>query len=103
MHIYNIFPDITRLLDDEVKPTIVVEICNASEKFCETVQCERIIVRDVDNYINSMREEAQKYIQLRPECQYLPIVVHVEGVAAAQPMGNEEERSTHLGNYFQKL
>ena len=90
--------DITQLLNDEVKPAIVVEICNASEKFCETVRYESATVGDVDNDINSMKEKARRYIQLRPECQYLPIVVHVEGVAAAEPAGNEEERAETAGN-----
>ena len=73
-----------------------MEIYNTSERFRNTVQCERAAVRDVDNYINILSEEAVKYIQPRPGCQDLRIIV--EGRAAAVPVGDHDEEG-NLGIY----
>ena len=95
IHFISYSLDINELLNAEIKPNVVVEICNASERFRNTVECKRTAVRDVDKYIKILNEEALKYTEPRPTCQHLPIIV--EGRAAAIPSGDEEERE--LGIY----
>lgn len=82
--------EINKLLNKDVRPIVVVEICNASERFCNTVTCKRTAVMDVDKYIRILSEEALEYMRPRPECQSLPIIV--EGEVGEALAGNEEER-----------
>ena len=78
-------------MNDEVKPTVVVEIANASERFRITAERERTAVEEVDAFIETLNDKAKKYIEPRPTCPYLPVVVQVEGEAAAVLVNDEEQ------------
>ena len=67
--------DVNQLLNDQVRPNLVVEIYNASERFRNAVERENTAVGEMKNDIRSLTQAAQLYIQPRPVCHNLPIIV----------------------------
>ena len=78
--------DVSQLLNNEARPNLVVEIYNASDRFRNAVESKTIAVREMNNDIRSLKQAAQLYIQPRPVCHNLPIIVEQ---AAAEVLEDE--------------